>query len=169
MNTNTMSTMSTMNTMRMKKIAVAVAVLVLLLSVVAMVHTPGTEAQVSGGPVTVQPDTTGVVATSAAFTSTLGATVFSIKAGGGNLYGYDLYNNAAAACWVQIFNGLAASVQIGTTAPSISVGMATLQGKALKSDIAILNSTTGLGAAATTTATGATPCATVMPANFFFK
>ena len=115
------------------------------------------------------PDIAGAVALSSAATSTLAATVFNIKTGAGNLYGYDLYNAAAAACFVQVFNLPAASVTLGTTTPNFFLGMATLTKDVLPPSMSILSTSVGFSAASTTTATGSTPCATPGPANFFYK
>lgn len=115
------------------------------------------------------PTIDGAVAMTTAFTSTLGSTIFAIKASQGNLYGYDIFNPAAAACFLQIFDVASGSVTLGTTVPKISSGIPIAGAKIIATDKALLNSTTGLSAAFTTTATGNTICGTVGIVTFWYK
>ena len=119
--------------------------------------------------VTQAPDINGQTALSAAFTSTLGSTVFNIKTSPGNLYGYQAFNAHTAVCFVQIFNVVAASVNLGTTTPTLSIGVPTIDEAIMTSGMPILNSATGFSAASTTTATGSTTCTTATVANFLYK
>lgn len=119
--------------------------------------------------VTPAPDVRGEAATSVAMTSTLGATVFAIKGSAGNLYGYQAFNGAGTACFIQIFNVAAASVNLGTTVPIIVIGMPTVAQVDSRSDIPMNNFSTAISAASTTTALGSTTCGTVTVANFFYQ
>ena len=115
------------------------------------------------------PTIDGGVALSAAFTSTLGATVFNIKTSQGNLYGYQAFNAHTAVCFIQIFTVPAASVNLGTTTPSLAIGIPTVDEAEKQSTIPILYSASGLSAASTTTATGSTTCTAATVANFMYK
>lgn len=129
------------------------------------------QASSSGIPITTMaPDVNGVVALSSALTGTLGATVFNIKTGPGNLYGYELGNAHSAFCVVQIFNVPSSSVSLGTTVPVWQVWVPTINRAGEQSTMPIVTSTTGLSAASTTAAyPGSTTCTTATVASFSYK
>lgn len=112
----------------------------------------------------------GAVATSAATTSTLAATIFSVKASAGNLYGVHFYNGAATTCYIQIFDKASGSVSLGSDTPALTVAMPTVAANALQNNpVPLKYFGTAISAASTTTATGSTPCGTVTFAEFLYK
>lgn len=100
----------------------------------------------------------------------VGTTVVSVKASAGSLYGWHLFNASTAVCYLQIFNVASGSVTLGTTVPTMAVGMNTL----VASDVALpapIAFGTAISVAATTTPTGSTVCPTSsgIAANLYFQ
>ena len=54
--------------------------------------------------------------------------VAALKASAGQLYGWDIYNNATSERYVKLYNALIARVSVGTTTPHITI---VVPGKAL--------------------------------------
>jgi hypothetical protein len=52
------------------------------------------------------------------------ATVTAVKSSAGNIYGIQVLNGSAAACFVQIFDVATGSVTLGTTVPDMQVRVA---------------------------------------------
>lgn len=57
------------------------------------------------------------------YTGSIGATVTSVKASSGTIGGWYIYNANASVAYVQIFNVASGSVTLGTTAPTMSIGI----------------------------------------------
>jgi hypothetical protein len=120
--------------------------------------TPGTTNAVVDTPVT-----TGGLSI---ITGSVGATATAIKASAGQLYGYHLFNTTAAVAYVQIFNVASGSVTLGTTAPTLSIGIPASGGVTVNFDKGIAFST-AISFACTTTRTGLTGA--TCDVNFFYK
>lgn len=99
-------------------------------------------------------------------TGSVGATATAIKASAGQLYGYHLFNTTAAVAYVQIFNVASGSVTVGTTAPTMSVGIPASGGVTVNWDKGIAFGT-AISFACTTTRTGSTGA--TCDVNFFYK
>lgn len=99
-------------------------------------------------------------------TGSVGATATAIKASAGQLYGYHLFNTTAAVAYVQIFNVAAASVTLGTTAPTISIGIPASGGVTVNFDKGIAFGT-AISYACTTTRAGSSGA--TCDVNFFYK
>lgn len=99
-------------------------------------------------------------------TGSVGATATAIKASAGQLYGYHLFNTTAAVAYVQIFNVAAASVTLGTTAPTFSIGIPASGGVTVNFDKGIAFGT-AISFACTTTRTGSSGA--TCDVNFFYK
>jgi len=99
-------------------------------------------------------------------TGSVGATATAIKASAGQLYGYHLFNTTAAVAYVQIFNVATGSVTLGTTAPTMSIGIPASGGVTVNFDKGIAFST-AISFACTTTRTGSSGA--TCDVNFFYK
>jgi hypothetical protein len=99
-------------------------------------------------------------------TGSVGGTATAIKASAGQLYGYHLFNTTAAVAYVQIFNVAAGSVTLGTTTPTISIGIPASGGVTVNFDKGIAFGT-AMSFACTTTRTGSTGA--TCDVNFFYK
>jgi hypothetical protein len=99
-------------------------------------------------------------------TGSVGGTATAIKASAGQLYGYHLFNTTAAVAYVQIFNVASGSVTVGTTAPTISIGIPASGGVTVNFDKGVAFGT-AISFACTTTRTGATGA--TCDVNFFYK
>lgn len=99
-------------------------------------------------------------------TGSVGATATAIKASAGQLYGYHLFNTTAAVAYVQIFNVAAGSVTLGTTAPTMSIGIPASGGATVNFDKGIAFGT-AMSYACTTTRAGLTGA--TCDVNFFYK
>lgn len=99
-------------------------------------------------------------------TGSVGATATAIKASAGQLYGYHLFNTTAAVAYVQIFNVASGSVALGTTAPTMSIGIPASGGVTVNFDKGIAFGT-AISFACTTTRTGSTGA--TCDVNFFYK
>jgi len=99
-------------------------------------------------------------------TGSVGATATAIKASAGQLYGYHLFNTTAAVAYVQIFNVASGSVTLGTTAPTMSIGIPASGGVTVHWDKGIAFGT-AISFACTTTRTGSTGA--TCDVNFFYK
>lgn len=119
--------------------------------------------------VTVAPEVTGLAVYDSMSTSTLVATVFTVKATPGVVGGFTSYNGAATVCFLQFFNATAANVTVGTTAPAWYAPMPATGGSNLLGTIPLKFHSTAITVASTTTATGATPCGTATVVTFFYK
>jgi hypothetical protein len=93
--------------------------------------------------------------------------VQAIKASAGRLYGWQIFNPNTTPIWVQMFYQAVASVTLGTTAPTMSLGIPAGGTSSLMSDIGMASGTAWT-AAATTTRNGSTAPATNVDANFFY-
>lgn len=99
-------------------------------------------------------------------TGSVGATATAIKASAGQLYGYHLFNTTAAVAYVQLFNVAAASVTLGSTAPTLSIGIPASGGVTVNFDKGIPFAT-AISYACTTTRTGSSGA--TCDVNFFYK
>jgi hypothetical protein len=97
--------------------------------------------------------------------ASVGGTATVIKASAGQLYGYHFFNTTAAVAYVQIFNVAAASVTLGTTTPTLSIGMPAGSGVTVNFDKGVAFST-AISFACTTTRTGSTGA--TVDCNFFY-
>lgn len=106
-----------------------------------------------------------------AFFASALTTATTVKASAGNLWGGSLYNPNATTCFLQVFNAASGSVTLGTTTPIFSFavpnGPATSNLPGLP--VAWSNFGTAISVAATTTATGASTCATGMTVNLSYS
>lgn len=87
----------------------------------------------------------------------VGATVTAVKASAGNLFGFSLINNNAAAVFVEFWNVATGSVTLGTTTPTCvfvipASGTLTVQ----PGSLALMNSGTAISVAAVTAYNGST-------------
>jgi hypothetical protein len=124
------------------------------------------------------PAITGTVTTNAAaavaggysadFRSALSTTVQSVKGSAGKLGGWYIYNPNASAAFVQIFNVSSGSVTLGTTTPTLSLGVPATSAANLMSGEGV-DFGTAISIAATTTATGNTAPGTGLVTNILFK
>lgn len=147
-------------------ILVIFALLALLIALSGTVHA---QQVITPTSVSIVPQP-GTPVLSVATTSGLAGSAFAIKAAGsGQLYGWSIFNAANASCFLQFFNIAAGSVTLGTTAPNLIIGFATLTRGDMPPIQALLDGTNGLSAAFTTTATGSTPCATASPFNAWYS
>jgi hypothetical protein len=90
------------------------------------------------------------------FINASGAAV-SLKAATGNLYGLSLTNETAAVAYIEFFNTAGVPV-LGTTAVVFAIKLPASSNITIPpTDIALMNFTTGIGFAVTTTENGATP------------
>jgi hypothetical protein len=100
-------------------------------------------------------------------------TAVTVKSASGQLLGWMITNGVATACWLQVFNATSGNVTLGTTVPVISIplplsaGGAVIQGPAYGSIPAIFS--TAMSVAATTTANGASTCATGATVQLWFQ
>lgn len=99
-------------------------------------------------------------------TGSIAGTATAIKASAGQLYGYHLFNTTAAVAYVQIFNVASGSVTVGTTAPTISIGIPASGGVTVNFDKGIAFAT-AISFACTTTRAGASGA--TCDVNFFYK
>jgi hypothetical protein len=97
----------------------------------------------------------------------LTATVTAVKLGASQLGMLDCYNPNATAAYVQIFDAPVASVTLGTTPPSQSIGIAATASRnfTLSPGEEFLNA---ISIAATTTPTGSTAPATALTCNLAY-
>ena len=124
---------------------------------------PGNTANTTPWLVTDSPATSGGLSI---VTGSVGATATAIKASAGQLYGYHLFNTTAAVAYVQIFNVASGSVTLGTTSPTLSIGIPASGGVTVNFDKGIAFST-AISFACTTTRTGSTGA--TCDVNFFYK
>lgn len=99
-------------------------------------------------------------------TGSVGGTATAIKASAGQLYGYHLFNTTAAVAYVQIFNVAVASVTLGTTAPTLSIGIPASGGVTVNFDKGVAFGT-AISYACTTTRAGSTGA--TCDVNFFYN
>ena len=99
----------------------------------------------------------------------LGSTVTNIKTSPGNLWGMSAFNGHAAACFIQVFDALAANVVLGTTAPTFVLPVAGTAISNVFPTIPIRNFKVAISVASTTTATGSTACTTTTVVTFTYK
>jgi hypothetical protein len=85
-------------------------------------------------------------------------TAASIKSSAGQIYGYHILNTTTANAFVQIFNVASGSVTLGTTAPTLVLGIPAGGGAALSIEAGVAFST-AITIAATTTRNGSTTAA----------
>jgi hypothetical protein len=89
------------------------------------------------------------------FQNASGAAV-NLKASSGNLYGFSLTNETAAVAYIEFFN-TAATPTLGTTAVVFAIKLPASANITIPpTDIALMNFTTGIGFACTTTENGTT-------------
>ncbi len=100
----------------------------------------------------------------------LSTSVTAIKSSAqSKLGGYILFNPNSTNAFCQIFNiATAGAVTLGTTAPTISVGLPPFGGANLEMDVGV-DYSAGIQVAATTTEAGLTALTTNITANFLFK
>lgn len=112
------------------------------------------------------PSTASAGAVSGTFINNTGASV-NIKASAGNLYGFTLTNETAAVAYIEFFN-IASAPVLGTTAVVFAVKIAANANLTIPpSAFGLLNFTTGIGFAVTTTENGVTTAA--VTGMIFFK
>lgn len=88
-------------------------------------------------------------------------TPINLKATVGQLYALEIQNPNASVCFLQVFDVVQGSVTLGTTAPKFSVPLLSSGEKYLSNiPFGLLQGSTGISVAATTTSNGLTTCAT---------
>ena len=118
-------------------------------------------------PAAVLADQGGAYGASMFFNSALSTTVQSVKSSAGRLYGWYIYNPNGSVEYVQIFNVASGSVTLGSTTPTLSLGIApNMSGSAR--DIFPGLFATAISCAATTTPTGNTAPGTGLVVNLFY-
>lgn len=101
------------------------------------------------------PATGSAAACSAKFLNASGAAI-SVKGGAGNLYGFAITNETAVVAYIEFFN-TASAPTLGTTAVVFALKIAANATVIIPpSAIALMNFTTGIGFAVTTTENGST-------------
>ena len=103
------------------------------------------------------------------FNSALTNTVTAVKASAGNVFWFEFINTGASAAFVQLFNLATASVTLGTTTPTHSFYVPAGGANDKVSTIALIQCSTAISIAATTTATGSTAPATSLTINMGYK
>ena len=119
----------------------------------------------TGSSVSLVPATSGGLSTA---TAALSTTVTSVKASAGQVYGWYVYNANSTACYLQVFNTASGSVTLGTTTPTMSLGIPAGGGAnvAMPNGIAF---STAISMAATTTRAGSTACTSAIDVNIQYK
>jgi hypothetical protein len=84
------------------------------------------------------------------------------------LWGWDLFNGAAATTWLQVFDALAADVTIGTTPPKFAFPIAAAASLFRDYGVFGIGFQTGIVVAATTTSTGSTAPLTGLTAMIYY-
>jgi len=100
-------------------------------------------------------------------TGTIGATKTAIKTSGGVVYGWYIYNSNSTVAYVQFFNLASASVTLGTTAPTMSIGIPPLAGANILNEAGI-GFNTAITIAITTTRGGSTAPTNTVDYNIFY-
>lgn len=124
-------------------------------------NTPNTTPLVT----TQTPSTVGGLTT---YSASVGATATSVKSSGGVLYGWYIYNVNAAVAYVQIFNLATGGITLGSTAPTLSLGIPP-GGAANVEFVNGLSFATAISYACTTTRTGASGPVSTLDVNFLYK
>lgn len=97
-------------------------------------------------------------------------TVQTIKGTAATLGGYYLFNPAATACYIQMFDvATATTVTLGTTVPDQSLGIPAGSAANIPPVSPGVNWVNGIKIASTTTRLGSTPCGTGSDVNFWYK
>lgn len=101
----------------------------------------------------------------------LDETETEIKATAGQLYGWYIYNDGAAEVYVKLYNATAATVEVGTTVPVMTLGIPAGSGANVFTQHGIAFSTAICAAATTvaTTADATAPAANQCVANFLYR
>lgn len=126
---------------------------------------PGNTANTTPWEVTENPVTSGGLTTAS---GSIGATKTAIKASAGQIYCWAFFNSNTAAAYVQVFNLASASITLGTTAPTFSLGLPGGGGSNICTDEGIAFST-AITIAVTTTRTGSTGPASTVDYNIFYQ
>lgn len=100
----------------------------------------------------------------------LTATVVSLKGAGGKVTWIDAYNPNASAAFIQLFNAAtAAAVTLGTTPPTMSIGLAASVNNPIVLGTDGAAFPLGIQVAATTTYNGSSAPGSAVVANFGVK
>lgn len=118
-----------------------------------------------GLSVTPTPHTSGGVSVA---TGSIGATVTSIKASAGQVFGWYFYNPNASVAYVQFFNTASGSVTLGTTAPVYSLGIPASSAANVELSLGIAHST-AITIGITTTRAGSTGPGSTVDYNILYK
>ena len=118
------------------------------------------------GAINVWPGTTGGwnVNSQTALSNTKAA----VKASGGTLGGYMLYNPNAAVTYVQVFDAASANVTVGTTTPTYVIPLPPASGANIEFTLGISHAT-AITVAATTTATGSSAPSSAVTGFILYK
>lgn len=92
----------------------------------------------------------------------------AVDASPGQLYGYALWNGNSSVCYIQFFDVAQATVNLGTTAPKLSIGIPALGGANLMIGPGIPFAT-AITVGVTTTRAGSTACSTGLDINLLYK
>ena len=96
-------------------------------------------------------------------------TAQSVKAGSGNLKGWYISNTNTAVAYVQIYNIASGSVTVGTSTPTLSLGIPPNDGAANVLSEPGIGFGTQISVACTTTATGSTDPTTGLVVNLIYE
>jgi hypothetical protein len=100
-------------------------------------------------------------------TGSIGATKTAIKTSAGAVYGWYFYNSNSSVAYVQMFANTVAGVTLGTTAPTMSLGIPPGSAANMSFDTGILYAT-AITIAITTTRAGATGPTNTVDYNLFY-
>lgn len=125
---------------------------------------PGNTANTTPWLSSLRPGTSGGLTTA---TGSIGATKTQLKGSAGQVFGWYIYNPNASVVYVQVFDVLSASVTLGTTAPTYSIGIPPSSGANVFSDIGILHAA-AITIAITTTRAGLTAPGATVDYNVFY-
>lgn len=123
---------------------------------------PGNIANTTPWLVATAPSTSGGLSS---YSGSIGGTVTAVKTSAGQVYGYHFLNTTAAVAYVQIFNLATGSVTLGTTSPTLSIGIPASGGATVNFDKGIAFGT-AISFACTTTRSGSTGA--TVDVNFFY-
>lgn len=115
--------------------------------------------------VAVQPETAGGFTI---YSASVGATKTQVKSSAGQLYGWYIFNSNTSTVYIQLFDVANASITLGTTAPTFSLGVPAGAAANVFTEIGIPFAT-AINWAATTTRTGSTGPSNTVDVNFFYK
>ncbi|HWR15160.1 MAG TPA: hypothetical protein VN577_10045 [Terriglobales bacterium] len=101
------------------------------------------------------------------YSGSIGATKTQVKASAGQLFGWHIFNSNATTVYVQIYDVANASITVGTTTPTMSIGLPAGSAANVMTDTGTQFST-AINFACTLTRTGSGAPASTVDVNFFY-